>query len=262
MTRWGVFNIQNVANIEMKYFLTIAASDNSGGAGIQQDLKVADSLGFWGLSAITGITVQDFEKVDKIYPVSSRILKEQIEKNLIHFDISVIKIGAVCSSQNIKIIASLLEQYKPQHVVLDTVFASSAGKTFIDDNEINMFKRKLFPWAKIITPNKDELALITKQEITNFDHAVDAAGEIFVKYGCSIYITGGHFGEDPVREALISNDSPAVIRKERINMKYTHGTGCTFSSALGCYMANESSLEEACKKATEYVNHIYQGYNL
>lgn len=89
----------------MKYFLTIAASDNSGGAGIQQDLKVAEELGFWGLSAITGITIQNFEKLTSTYPIPSEIVSGQIEMNINFFQINCVKIGAICSEDNIMTIS-------------------------------------------------------------------------------------------------------------------------------------------------------------
>jgi len=243
---------------KMKFFLTIAASDNSGGAGIQQDIKVADSLGLWGLSSVTGITVQDFNGVDKIYPVDHNILKEQIEINFNSFNISAVKTGALCSTENIRIVSELLIKYKPENIVVDTVFAPSSGNKFINDEDIDIYVKTLFPVAHIITPNRNELSLIAKQDIKNIDHAAEIALELSEQYGCTIYVTGGHFSGSTVKEALITNGIITFIEKERITMKYTHGTGCTFSSALACYLANGHPLHEACKKATEYVSKLYK----
>lgn len=246
----------------MKYILTIAASDNSGGAGIQQDLKIAQEIGFWGLSAITGITVQNFEKLQSIHPSPPKVLQDQIEMNLNSFQIECVKIGAICSEDNIKVISSILTKNKLINVVLDTVFAPSKGKEFFRKKSIKLFKEELLPLVHIITPNKNELSLLAETEISDFDKGLEASKKIIKQFDCNIYLKGGHFTGNSIREALITKDEISFFEKERLNLKYSHGTGCTFSTALSCFLGDGINLKEACIKASEYVSIKYKNLNL
>ncbi len=242
----------------MNYFLTIAASDNSGGAGIQQDLKVAVELGYWGLSAITGITVQNFDKLESIYPIPSEILSGQIEMNLNSFQIKCTKIGAVCCENNIMAISSIFANKKLKNVVLDPVFSPTHGKSFINTKAIKLFKEKLLPLADIVTPNKNELSLLVEKEILNFEQGIEASKLISRQYGTGIYLKGGHFEGSLIKEALITEKEISFFEKEKLTLKYSHGTGCTFSSALSCYLGDGLMMKEACKRASEYVSKKYR----
>jgi len=246
----------------MKYFLTIAASDNSGGAGIQQDLKVAEQLGFWGLSAITGITIQNFDKLESIYPVPPEILSGQIEMNINSFPINCIKIGAVCSEENIHAISAILAKNKLKNIVLDPVFAPTHGKEFIKSMSVKLFREQLLPNANIVTPNKNELSLIAEKEVLNFESGIDISKKITNQYGCNVYLKGGHFESKSIKEALITPDEVSLFEKERLNLKYSHGTGCTFSTALSCFLGQGLELKNACIKASDYVSNKYKELKL
>ncbi|MBT3169001.1 MAG: hydroxymethylpyrimidine/phosphomethylpyrimidine kinase [Candidatus Cloacimonetes bacterium] len=238
-------------------FLTIAAADNSGGAGIQQDLRVAEKLGFWGLSAITGLTVQDFDGLDKIHPTNPQILKAQIEKCFRSFDVNSVKIGAICSNENLQIIVKLLKKYQPKIIVLDTVFAPTNGDNFIKN--IELFKNELMPLSTFITPNKDELEKIANQKIYTFEEAVKIGKNIVQKYDSSIYLTGGHFAER--KEALITKNKTQIFQKEKWSYQYKHGTGCAFSSAFTCFLTTEINSEVASQKASKLVEKLYKKFN-
>jgi hydroxymethylpyrimidine/phosphomethylpyrimidine kinase len=241
----------------MDYFLTIAASDNSGGAGIQQDLKIAEDLGFWGLSAITGITIQNFTELESIYPIPSEILIKQIEKNINSFHISCVKIGAICSPENIKAISTILRKNKLNNIVLDPVFAPSKGLNFINPESVKFFREELMPVVNIITPNKNELSSLAEHKLLSFDEGIEISQNMVRKYGCNIYLKGGHFEGKTIKEAFISNDEVSLFEKKRLALNYSHGTGCTFSSALSCYLGKGMALKEACTKASEYVSSKY-----
>ncbi len=241
-----------------EYFLTIAAADNSGGAGIQQDLRVAETLDFWGLSAITGLTTQDFTGLENIYPIDSKILEKQIDKCFCSFKIDTVKIGAICSNENLQVIAKMLKKHRPKIIVLDTVFAPTNGQNFIGN--IELFKDELIPFSTFITPNKDELEKITNQKINNFDEAVKIGKNIVQKYKSSIYLTGGHFVNR--KEALITRNKTQIFQKEKWNYQYKHGTGCAFSSAFACCLTTEIDSEIASQKASKLVEKLYRKFNL
>jgi hydroxymethylpyrimidine/phosphomethylpyrimidine kinase len=248
----------NCKTPSMKYFLTIAASDNSGGAGIQQDLKVAEELGYWGLSAITGITTQNFEKLDGVYPISPEILSGQIEINIQSFQINCIKIGAICSEKNIIAISDILQKYKLKNIVLDPVFSPSNGKEFLQSKSVKLFREKLLPYINIVTPNRIELSLLAEKEILNFEEGLEASKELNKRFNCNVYIKGGHFESNSIKEALVTHSEVNIFEKERLSLNYSHGTGCTFSTALSCFLGDNIELKYACIKASEFVSRIYQ----
>ena len=153
----------------MDYFLTIAASDNSGGAGIQQDIKVSHELGYWPLSAISGITVQDFKNVYLVEAVNPSLLQLQINRCLQSFPLKAIKIGAICSKENLNVIVDCLKNNSIPNIVLDTVLSSTGGTPFLDISSILIMKKDLFPLCKLITPNKQEFEKLVNSEIDTIE---------------------------------------------------------------------------------------------
>jgi len=242
----------------MKYFLSIAASDNCGGAGIQKDLRVAAELGYWGLSAITALTVQDDVKVDAVFPVPASVLLKQIKKNFSSYTISTVKIGVISSDENIIAIADYFKKTKFPNIVLDTVFAPSRGSKFVSKASVSLFKEKLLPLVKIITPNRHELALLSGIEINTIEEGIIAAKQISQQYGCCVYLKGGHFNDEVLKEILVQKDRTYIIEKQRIKYKNPHGTGCTFSSALSCFLGDKMEMKKACSKATLFVDGMYK----
>ena len=237
----------------MNYFLTIAASDNSGGAGIQQDIKVAHDLGYWALSAITGITVQNFKKVFEIEAVKPYLLQSQIEQCLMSFPVQAIKIGAICNIENLKVIAGCLKNYSAIHVVLDTVLFSTSGKAFLDTSALNTLKEILFPLTEIVTPNKQEFEILTNRNINNIDEAIEIAKDKCLEWDTSILLKGGHFNDVMIKEALITKVHVSKFERKRNDFIYQHGTGCTISTALACFIGKNISLSNSYSLATEYL---------
>lgn len=242
----------------MNFIMTIAASDNSGGAGIQKDILIADKLNFWGISAITGITVQNFDKVSKIVPVKSELLKMQIENCYTSFNIKATKIGAICSYDNLLVIIDSIKKFKPFNIVLDPIIAASSGEKFLDNNSIKLMKNELFPLMTIITPNKDEFEIFTKTKIQTIKEAIDLAKIKSKEWNTSILLKGGHFFNKYINEALISNGIAYYFERKRENFKYSHGTGCTLSTAIACYLANNYSLKDAYLLASEFLLNHYK----
>lgn len=247
----------------MNYFMTIAASDNSGGAGIQQDLKVADKLGFWGLSVVTGITVQDFSGLDTICPLPLELIKEQFIKNITSFKIDVIKIGALCSPEITLLITELISEYFQGIVVVDPVLAPTKGKSFISEAEIDVYK-ELLKVASVVTPNKRELEQLTKGQATSYPEAIKLAHKLEEETKCSVYIKGGHFTSPQshlIKEYLVTGDNELLFTKTKQAFTYSHGTGCFFASALACFLVKYKDTAQACRKATDQVSKFYLDLN-
>ena len=242
----------------MKYFLTIAASDNSGGAGIQQDIKVAWDLGYWPLSVITGITVQNFTRARIIQPVEDELVREQMTESLSSFPVQAVKIGALTSEENVIAVARVLERFRPSVVVLDTVIATSSGKAFLSSEAVEVMKQQLFPLTTVITPNKPEFEILTGQKFNDFSSAVEVAREFSARWNTAVILKGGHFGGETVPEAVVTPASTQVFHWSRLDFsRYSHGTGCTFSSALACSLGDGYDLATAYQRATDYLRNFY-----
>ena len=241
----------------MEYFLTIAASDNSGGAGMQQDMKVAHALGYWALSAVTGITVQNFNSVSRVDALDSHLLQSQIEECLTSFPVKAVKIGAICSADNILAIAESLQRYPVSNIVLDPVLSSTSGKDFLNPSALNVLTEQLFPLTDLITPNRPEFEILTGKNIDDIDTAIAIAKDKCCEWNTSILVKGGHFNSTNITEAIVTNTEVFRLERERKQFRYQHGTGCALASALACYMGKCLSLIEAYFKASNYVVDFY-----
>jgi hydroxymethylpyrimidine/phosphomethylpyrimidine kinase len=241
----------------MDYFLTIAASDNSGGAGIQQDIKVAHDLDYWALSAITGITVQNFKTVYDVQAVKPCLLKSQIKQCFQSFEVKTVKIGAICSRENLKVIADCLKKFSPQHVVLDPVLFSTGGMPFLDTFLLNILQETLFPLTELITPNKPEFELLTNHKINSIDEGIEIATDKCKEWNTSVLLKGGHFNETLIREALITQTDVYRFERNRKIFSYSHGTGCTLSSALACFIGKNISLYNSYLLSSKYLVDFY-----
>lgn len=240
----------------MNYFLTIAASDNSGGAGVQQDIKVANRLGFWPLSSLTGITVQNFSKVYHVEPVNHILLEQQIVTCLESYDIKAIKIGAICSIQNISIIAKCLKNISNRIIVLDPVLFSSDQTPLLKGGQRELIEN-LFPLTTLVTPNKPEFELLANQKFSSLDEAIEIAKIKSHEWNTSILLKGGHYDCIMINEALVTKENVYRFERERKKFTYTHGTGCTISTAMACFLGKNKSFREAYLLSSRYLTRTY-----
>ena len=244
-------------------FLTIAASDSSSGAGIQQDIRVAWKLGYKPISVLTAITLQDFNKVYKIFPVENKILSEQLNFVYNNFSVSACKIGVLTNKEQIIEISNFLKKSKIAIKILDTVFCSTSGAVFLKNNDLKAFKEKLLPYVTFITPNKLELEKLAECNIKNIQDAVKAAFDLHLSYGCGIYVKGGHFktSYNYIIEAMVFNKEIFFIKKKKQNFLYSHGTGCAFSSAFAIFLDKYKNTHLAAQRATRWVSYFFKELN-
>ncbi len=241
----------------MNFLLTIAASDNSGGAGIQQDVKIADNLNYWALSAITGITVQNFKTAYEIEPVKPELLDSQIKQSFLSFPVKSVKIGAISSYENLKVIIDTLNRFSPDKVVLDTVLSSTSGLKLIDEVSVKTMKEKLFPLTTLITPNKNEFNLLCNAEIKTIEEGISIAEKKSKEWNTAILLKGGHFNSKKINEAIISENEVFCFERDRLEFNYSHGTGCALSTAVACFLGNGLSLTQAYEKASDFIIKYY-----
>ena len=242
-------------NFSQKYFLSIAATDTTGEAGITKDCKIASSLGFKTLGVVTAITTQNEQGLHNIYPISDIILQEQL-KICSEYPVKCIKIGALGSQENGLLIASLLVLFQDAFIVWDPVFAPSKGRPFIEKEERKTIIDALLPRVDIATPNYLESLVFTAQKKSD---RLKILQQIAIKNKCSFYITGGHDQKKGryLNEYYIDWERIISLKKEKKVYKYQHGTGCTFSTALACYMGNNNEIIEASKLSNKVVDTLY-----
>lgn len=238
--------------------VSIAGSDCSGGAGIQADIKTISALGGYAATVITALTAQNTMGVSGIYPVPSAFVTQQIQAVMEDICPSSMKIGMINHVEIVESIAQAINQYQPQHVVLDPVMVSTSGCKLISDEAITAITRQLIPITEIITPNLSETEILTGIHAHD-QETMHQAAKILLRQGCkAALIKGGHLEGNRMCDLLLTQESetPYLFEAPKVESKNTHGTGCSLSSAIATFLALETPLPVAVEKAKEYV---YQG---
>ena len=237
--------------MEMKAVLTIAGSDSSGGAGIQADIKTMLANEVYAMSAITALTAQNTLGVRAVLNVTPKFLSEQLDAIFEDIPPAAIKIGMVSSAELIEVIAQKLINYRAENIVVDPVMVATSGAKLIDDDAIATLTEKLFPIAKVITPNIPELEILSNKKISSKADMSTCAEEIFKRYGCAVLAKGGHGLNDA--DDLLFDGNLKWFNGKRINTKNTHGTGCTLSSAIASNLAKGFNLSDSVYNAKKYL---------
>lgn len=236
----------------LKTALTIAGSDSSGGAGIQADLKTFLANGVYGMSCITSVTAQNTKGVQGIFDVSPECLSAQLESVFSDIFPDAVKIGMISSPELACAAAEKLEKYKPIHLVIDPVMVSTSGSVLMEGSAVSVLKDRLFPLAELITPNIPEAESLSGIKITCKEDMKTAAEKLYLEYGTSVLVKGGHFVED-ANDVLCEKGKISIFRGKRIENPNTHGTGCTLSSAISAHLALGAGLCEAISFAKKYL---------
>ncbi|MBP5638802.1 MAG: bifunctional hydroxymethylpyrimidine kinase/phosphomethylpyrimidine kinase [Victivallales bacterium] len=238
----------------MKTALSIAGSDSSGGAGIQADIKTMSALGVYAMSAITAITAQNTLGVQGVQAVSPEMVAQQIDSVFSDIRPDAVKIGMLCNEGIVRTIAERLKYYQAQHVVLDTVILSTSGRELLDANGVQALREELLPLAEIVTPNLPEVAYLSGvHEIHDQNGMVTAAKAL--SCDAAVLVKGGHLA-DVADDLLYVNDECHWFRMERIDVRNTHGTGCTLSSAIAAGLAMGYDVVQAVAMAKKYITEI------
>lgn len=246
--------------MKMKTALTIAGSDCSGGAGIQADLKTMTMNGVYAMSAITALTAQNTTGVSGVCEITPEFLGQQIDAVFEDIRPDAVKIGMVSSSGLISVIADRLNFYKAEKIVVDTVMVATSGARLISGEAVETLKEFLIPIATVVTPNIPEAEVLANMKIVDEDGMLRAAEEIGKNFGCAVLIKGGHSIND-ANDLLYQNGSIKWFKGKRINNPNTHGTGCTFSSAIASNLAKGYDLETSVQRAKDYISEAL-GYML
>ncbi len=220
--------------------LIIAGSDSGGGAGIQADIKTVTMLGGHAMTAVTAITAQNTLGVQAVMPVPTEMVIAQIESCVSDIGVDAVKIGMIGSAETAHAVADWLETVDVP-IIFDPVMIATSGSTLADPATIAVFKR-LMGLASVVTPNLPELAAL--------------GGEAAIlAHGCHLVIKGGHGDGAIIVDRLLSpaGETLRELQGKRIDTSNTHGTGCTFASALACGLGEGMPIADAFVLAIRFV---------
>jgi hydroxymethylpyrimidine/phosphomethylpyrimidine kinase len=247
--------------------LTIAGSDSGGGAGVQADLKTVAALGCYGMSAITALTAQNTLGVSGIHPVPPDFAAAQITAVLEDIGADAVKIGMLYSSELIRVVAEQLRKFGARNIVLDPVMVAQSGDRLLQDDAVGAITEYLMPLADVVTPNIPEAEVLIGGRIRSLEDRRAAARDLGRFGSRSVLIKGGHGEEKDSSDLLyVCRENRFVaFAADRIVSRNTHGTGCTLSSAIAAFLAKGDSLEDAVRRAKEYISQAIRaaaGYTL
>ena len=234
--------------------LTIAGSDSAGCAGIQADLKTFAALGVHGMSVVTSVTAQDTRHVDMFSNLPLENIRRQLEVVVEDIGVDVVKTGMLPSADIVDLIADKIDDIGCKCLVVDPVLASGGGDPLVQFAAIEVLKNKLFPRALVVTPNLHEAELLTGIKIENKDQLEEIVKE-FLRFGAqSVVIKGGH-SEDPMYCIDYFSDGSQLLefQADRVDTQNTHGSGCTFASAIAAFLSQGLDLKESIAEAKNYV---------
>ena len=233
--------------------LAIGGSDSSGGAGIQADLKTFAAFAVYGVSAITAVTAQSMKGVNGVAALSADFVTAQIEAVAGDVAIDAVKTGMLASAAIVEAVAATIRETDLPRVVVDPVFVSSSGTRLLDEDGVRAMCAELLPLAMVVTPNIPEAQILSGCAIGSIENARAAAARIHELGASHVVITGGHAGGDEIVDLLYDGEVFTEFQVSRIPGGATHGTGCTFASALASVLASGGGVVEAVAQAQAYV---------
>jgi hydroxymethylpyrimidine kinase/phosphomethylpyrimidine kinase len=241
----------------MKRILTIAGSDSGGGAGIQADLKAITLLGGYGMSVITALTAQNTIGVQAIHEVPARFVEIQIDSVLSDIGVDAIKTGMLVNQEVIEVVSRKIKEYRVKKVVVDPVMLSKSGASLLQMDAQEALIKKLVPLAWVVTPNIPEASVLTGFKINSIEGMKRAARRIYELGAKHVVVKGGHLKGMAI-DILYDGGKHEEIRGPRFETKNTHGTGCTFASAIATLLARGDAVYEAVKQAKTFITMAIQ----
>ncbi len=246
-------------SVAMKRALTIAGSDSGGGAGIQADLKTFAALGVFGMSAITALTAQNTVGVQGVFEIPPEFVAAQIDSVVDDIGVDVVKTGMLANEGIIEAVAVKIIQHRLSPLVVDPVMMAKGGDPLLKEGARETLIRRLFPLAAVVTPNLPEAEALSGFEISSLDDMRRAARAILALGPKSVVVKGGHFLDpEESRDLFFDGDFFEELPAPRVATRSSHGSGCTFASAIAAELALGSSVRDAVRGAKEYVTAILQ----
>lgn len=232
--------------------LSIAGSDNSAGAGAQADLKTFAAFGVYGLTAITCVVAEVPGRVSAIAPVPPGVIAEQIRLSFEAYPVAAVKTGMLHSREAIDVVCDLLCALRPV-LVADPVMVATSGDPLLQADAVETCRQRLFPLARLVTPNLDEAAVLAGFPVSSVAAMREAGRKLCRQFGCAFLLKGGHLKGEAL-DLLCTPEGKAIeFTSPRVPGVSTHGTGCTLSAAITAGLAAGVPLEQAVGNAKRFV---------
>ena len=236
------------------HLLSIAGSDPSGGAGIQADLKTFSALGCYGMAALTALTAQNTRGVTSVHVPPPEFLAAQLDAIFADIRVDAVKIGMLATGDMVRTVARCLAAHPGIPVVLDPVLVATSGDSLGSPDVVDAIVSHLLPLATVVTPNLPEAARLSGLDaILDEDAMREAAAQIQGRGARAVLVKGGHLGVGEAVDLLSEGAEIHFFHAPRIETTNTHGTGCTLSSAIACYLAKGLALADAVDAAKSYL---------
>lgn len=234
--------------------LTVAGSDSGGGAGIQADIKTITLLGSYAASVLTALTAQNTRGVSAVHGLPSSFVIDQLNTVLSDIPVDVIKTGMLHTASIISVLAEkLAERQSLIPLVIDPVMVAKGGASLLERDATAVFTEQLLPMAYLLTPNIPEAERLLGRLIRSTDEMEQAARDLNGMGAAHVLIKGGHLSGVESCDILFDGNECHHFSSERIFTSNTHGTGCTYASAIATYLAQGEPLRGAVEKSKEFI---------
>jgi hydroxymethylpyrimidine/phosphomethylpyrimidine kinase len=237
----------------MRTALTIAGSDSGGGAGIQADLKTFAALGVFGTSAIAALTAQNTERVTRVFEIPPDMVLAQIDAVADDIRIDAVKTGMLASPVIVRVVAGAIAARGWTDVVVDPVMVAKSGDLLLAPEAVDSVRTDLLPRARVVTPNRPEAEVLAGRAVSTLADAREAARVLHAFGAAAVVVKGGHFEGPTLVNVLYDGRDFFEFATTRVATRHTHGTGCTFASAIAAGLALGDTLPSAVDRATQYV---------
>jgi hydroxymethylpyrimidine/phosphomethylpyrimidine kinase len=252
------------SNLLMGYFmsnlkraLTIAGSDSGGGAGIQADLKTFGALGVYGASVLTALTAQNTLGVQAVFEVPPEFVAAQIDSVLGDIGADAVKTGMLSNAAIVEAVAAGMQRHAVSALVVDPVMVAKSGDSLLREDARSALVERLLPLATVVTPNLPEAGVLTGLSIATLDDMREAARRIHALGPAWVVVKGGHLQQEGnVVDLLFDGRVFHEYRSPREETRNTHGTGCTFASAIAAGLAKGLPVVEAMSEAKAYLSRV------
>lgn len=233
--------------------LIIAGSDSSGGAGIEADIKTVTALGGYAATAITALTAQDTERVHAVFPVTPGFVAQAITVVLNDIGADAVKTGMLLDAPMIEAVAAALAPVPDVPLVVDPVMVATSGARLLAKDAVDALMRRLIPRAAVLTPNLPEAEALLGAAIKTLDDMRGAAARLLTLGARAVALKGGHLPGDRLYDLIATPEESFVLEARRIATRATHGTGCTYASAIAVGLAQGLALRPAVERAHDFV---------
>lgn len=235
--------------------LSVAGSDSGGGAGIQADIKTIALLGSYAATVLTALTAQNTRGVSSIHGLPPSFVMDQFDAVLADIPIDIIKTGMLHTPA---IISALAEKLTERRViiptVIDPVMVAKGGAALLEREAVRVFCQELLPHAYLLTPNIPEAERLLEMTIRSEAEMERAARALHAQGAANVLIKGGHLGGQQATDILFDGNKCHSFSSERIFTSNTHGTGCSYASAIAAYLAQGEPLLHAVEKAKIFIS--------